>query len=389
MILNVEKESQKIDKFNKRKKYLFAIGNFFILRKSYHLLKYFPTINYYLNNFFSAPILSIFTKRAKQWVYENLSNSINIKTIQKNMDDQEDFASLNNSIKTRNDQFISSKPSYLNSQFKTQGKIINKIEEKFKNFRFEYLPMYNINIDSWIKKDSKKSFALIESKLIYENSRNELRNYIDDSILNLKESHQKSEYQPLPTIRKDKLSTNKIENSDLKKLNDIQEISVQNLEKIKLEIINLIQNQSEITPEIYKSIQNLKAYLSLPTEINENQNINKGNFVLPNFDDIYKQIMNKLTDLDASPNIVKSLSNIFYIDVRELKLSDSNSELHAFEEIIKMNSLFRNIIINQYDFKRYFFEGRTRNLKEEIQIEIFNKIAQQEGFIKFIFGLFN
>ena len=54
-----------------------------------------------------------------------------------------------------------------------------------------------------------------------------------------------------------------------------------------------------------------------------------------------------------------------------------------------MNSLFTSIIINQYDVARLIYEGRTKTLEENVQIEIFNKIAHQEEFTKFIFGIFN
>jgi len=145
---------------------------------------------------------------------------------------------------------------------------------------------------------------------------------------------------------------------------DLLKTIQQKLEAIKLEIDNLKLYEKEMTPKILEIYKMLRTILHIPFEKEENHN----DIICQQPTDLYNKIINKLTNLNTSPIIFKSLSNIFYLDVRELDLSDSTSEIKAFVEIIKINSLFTNIIINQYDFTRLIYEGRTKTLKEDVQI---------------------
>ena len=181
-----------------------------------------------------------------------------------------------------------------------------------------------------------------------------------------------------------------VHSKEISLLKTIQYIKVKfhiKLQIIKFQVNNLTPYQKEMTPKIYEIYQKLRDILSLPCE--KEENLKFGN-ICQQPTDLYYRIIDKLTNLNAPPIILKALSNILCIDVRDLCLSESNPQLlNAFKEIITMNSLFTNIIINQYDFTRDMYEGHTKTLKEDVQIEIFKKIANQEGFTKFFFGIFN
>ena len=318
----------------------------------------FPNKEHIIKNNINSPNVTIFTARTKVWMIQNLKESLNFENRKTPMKGQINLDSLNdNNMKTTKEQNYLSKKSEMNS-------ILNNTKET--NYE-------NIKEESFDDQNQNQS-QFNQNVIDFNNTSNPKEYYINN----------KSQNRPEPLLNElNKTNEKIIDNS----FNDKKEINDITLEKNQLKTINLSQHQKEMTPKIVESFNNLKEIFDLPNEINEDQKSEQNNVF--QVSDLYNQIMKKLNDLNASSITMKTLSNIFYLDVRDLNLSEENLELQAFKEIIKLNSLVQNIIINQYDFTRLIYEGRSNTLKADVQKKIFEKIQHQEGFKKFIFGTIN
>ena len=225
-----------------------------------------------------------------------------------------------------------------------------------------------------------------ENVLLSEPPHLQLNQFIID-ITNLFGFEPKMDNDKASEIIKERLSVDNKKITLFNIFNYIKEIyqQTQELKKDKETISK--KNLDMMTTSFRQANTILKLLEETPKERDDEVNNNHDIQTQPT--ELYNSIMNKLNDLKASPMIRKTLSNIFYIDTRVLDLSEENEELKAFQEIIKMNSLFQNLIINQYDFVRQVYEGTTKSLKKEVLTEIFQKISQLGGFIKLILGNFN
>ena len=385
---NNYEEVSKIKKCDFNSKDIFSVSYFQILKNSYAYLKYLHKANNHLNNFSSNSIISIIVKKSQSCQFYNLNDSINITIGKKNKKtvDRTNYLTLNTSNRT-NDKSSSFYEDQVYCLHKYRKESLIENEEKFHNIISIDSSMNKVNnIDPLVKKNSKKHSDLSKSIQKLELTKNNLRKYLEDSSI-LNKQNQNSEYNLTKKIIKDQKYTKKMKDSYFENLSDLEEKSKQKLEAIKFEIINLIKYQNVITPQISKIIKNLKALLNLHKKNDKTLKFVQNISIHPK--DLFNQIMNQLMDCKSSPLILRSLSHPFYIDAREIDLSKWNSDLEAFCTIIKMNPLIQYIIINQYDFRNLRLEGRTKALSEEVQRLIFKTIDQQEGFISFIFGIFN
>ena len=118
----------------------------------------------------------------------------------------------------------------------------------------------------------------------------------------------------------------------------------------------------------------------------EFSNLNEVREKIINPEALFFKINNELQLKKATRISIKALNNMFYLDLRELDLIDTKPDSKLLISVLKMNDLFNTIIINQYDFVKLIYEGRTKELGNVVQKELFKKIKHLPYFFQIIFG---
>ena len=145
-----------------------------------------------------------------------------------------------------------------------------------------------------------------------------------------------------------------------------------------LDEVSLKKNKKELINHLNEIASKSKDLVLSSKEIQEK-------IIIP--ENLFFKINNDLFQKKATRITIKALNNIFYLDLRELDLIDSKPDSKLLILVIKMNDLFNTIIINQYDFVKLIYEGRTKELGNSVQKEIFKKIKKLPYFYQFIFGI--